>query len=1278
MRSFINATNITQSLSSARRDAHELLPLLVDKLITASVPLKKIKQKRIPHGDQIGLTGPDGILVIETGAETQYVPAGISIWEFGTSKDPKTKAKDDFNRAEEKLAAAFPTIRGTTTPDKATFVFVTPQSWQGASVWKKEKCGESNWKDIRVYDAVDLEKWLEQCFAVMLWFAEVCGLPAEGFFDAEQYLKKQSIQFDTPLSAELVIAGRTKETADVLNCLTNGCQSFCVCGESTEEGAAFIAATVLSNKERLSDVPPVVFANGKANLKLLATFKDPLTIVPIDLEALSKAREASQSEWRIVTLDIVKKELNVKGSILLSKCKRKEVEKYLIETMHLSEHRARQIARDSKGSLAALLWMIGSGPLALPRWLTCKDATTHASIMLAGSWIGNNSDDSQIIERLARKEYREIETLLQAALLPEGPWLHQGLVWLCASKDFVWSQLAHKLTETMLQDFQNVVADVVGEIDPALELKPTERYMASFLGKIRKHSNYLRKGLVDSLARLAIVRADGQGLADKIVQNLLNPIESNADDNWLSLVDVYSELAEAAPTIFLDCLDKVLNQNPNLFYSDDAEESYVFGSTSPHVYLLWALERLAWQHESFPRVIAILAKLAKSSPETTSGNNPINSLVTIMLPRKPQHSEDMSDAAQALEILQRVSPDIAWKVGIKLLPAAHSVSSLNPKPEYRGEVNKLEITRKDYWNFVRTVVEKMVQWADSNPNRLADLIHRYPELQRGWNEVGDMVITVLNDINCDAWDDKDKAIIKNTLDELICRHMEHQDTDWALPKQDLETLGRICGKFVPSDIVLQVQQYFTWDPNDPQGPTERYGDEWDKWLEEKRAQAALTVYENQGLEGLYRLAKLSLLPACVGVAIASLRLRESDIIKLVKDTLSIEPDLYHVNNLLLLGRGFVFTCYRKEQCNWLRLMLALPIEWSPTMYANLSLSIPETPETWAQVEKWGVETKKLYWRNVEIGPRSVNEWERIIDEWKNCNRPYSAIRFLGYVVELQHKSKITIMPSAEDIMEVLELALKGGDDTEPSEQRRAMISYYAEKLFLYLDSQECDTDRLARLEWGYLRLLEDSKRGIKVLKQQITSSAEMFVSVLKLVYEAEKESSVEGTDKANEALISQGFRLLHGINSIPGLRKTADGVVVDAIELHRWIVESRKLADDAGLLGICDGLIGEILSYSPESPDGTWPCVEVRGVIEEMQSESIEDGIQIGKYNQRGAVYRGKGGQQEWILAQEYRTYAEKVRIQWPRSAHMLQAIAETYEREAEDWDKREAWNEYA
>ncbi len=1194
MISFINATMIQQSLCSSRRDGQELLPQLIDKLITASIPRKNIKQNRIPYGDQVGLTGPDGILVIEGEAENQFVPSGISLWEFGTSNKPKGKADRDFDKAEKKLADAFPEITPTVTPEKSTYVSVTSQSWD-PTAWKKGKCQNSTWKDIRVYDATDLEKWLEQCPAVMLWFAEVCGLPVEGLFNAEQYMRKQGIQFDVSLSSELIIAGRNEAKRAVANSLSQSNQPFCVYGESVDEAAAFLAATALTEKEVLSDIHPLIFANGHANLNLLATFNDPLVIVPLDPKALSKVKTLSQPGWRIVISDIASaKSTNKQNSITLGKCKRESLEKYLVENMEISEHKSRQIARNSKGSLVALLWMIGSVPITIPRWATRKDATTHASLMLAGSWIGNNENDTKIIEKLSRKDYRDIENLLQSALLPDGPWIHQGIEWLCASKDFVWSQLAPKITETMLQDFLEIINDVVGESDPSLELSSSERYMANILGKVRKHSSSLRKGLVDSLARLAVVRADGQEWANKIMRSLLDPKHLDASNRWLSLIDVYSELAEAAPSVFLDSLDAMLDHNANLFFPDTSNKTDIFGPTSAHVYLLWALERLVWQHEYFPRVLSILAKLAENAPEATSGNNPHNSLVTILLPWSPQHNEKMEDAAQALEILYRASPDVAWNVAAKLLPSSHGITSPNPKPEYRGEVNEPKVTIPEYWEFIRAVIEKMVVWADSNPKRLAALVKAYPELQKGWDKLGEMITTVLYETNIDTWQDKDKVIVKHSLDSLISHHKEFEDADWALPQSTLNNLDKIRSKYMPSDAVLRYQPYFSWAPNDPEGPKKHYDDTWDKWLDKKRKQAAFEVYKLDGLAGLLRLCEEADLPEYVGEAIATLSLQENEIIELFEKTLSITPAQYHENCLLRFGRGFAFTCYRQVKDKWLESVLALTINWSPDMYANLALSMPASLELWKRIHDWGEEADRLYWQNVEIRSNCFDKWETVIDKWKEVNRLFSSIELLANVVDEHHKDKVLKKPSVGQVVDALDLALQAGEESESTRRRGQMHRHYVENLFTYLDSQKVDANRLAGLEWSYLRLLEDTKRGIKVLYQQVVSSPELFMNIFKMAFRTEGELTPEASDETNGAITRQASHFLHGIHTIPGAQNTEDGKTIDPGILNAWVLEVRRLAEETGLLSFCDSQIGQILSYSPQSPDGSWPCIEVR------------------------------------------------------------------------------------
>jgi hypothetical protein len=240
-----------------------------------------------------------------------------------------------------------------------------------------------------------------------------------------------------------------------------------------------------------------------------------------------------------------------------------------------------------------------------------------------------------------------------------------------------------------------------------------------------------------------------------------------------------------------------------------------------------------------------------------------------------------------------------------------------------------------------------------------------------------------------------------------------------------------------------------------------------------------------------------------------------------------------------------------------------------------------------------------------------------------------------------------------------------------------MLSYYIEHIFLFLDTQSVDQERMARLEWGWLRVLEHTKRGAKVLQQQVTSSPELFVELLKVLFLAEGEPKNKNISEDERRIAEQAFNLLRGIHTIPGYLSNSGAKVIDSIALREWVLKAHKLAQEIGRLRVCDSQIGQILSYAPSSPDGSWPCLEVRDLIEELQSPVLENGFRVGKYNQRGVICRGEGGKQEWDLVKHYRELAEKVRNSWPRTAGILDGLAKGYENEARHWDEQAKRDEY-
>ena len=150
MRRIIDATRLDDWFTSTRRDAQELLPDLIRRLITATIPIDALLQLRIPVGDQIGTPGYDG--QVQTVSIHPHVPMGQSVWEMGVG-DPKKKADEDYTKRIRNP-------RGVDLED-TVFVFVTPHQWNGKDDWSAQKKSEGMWKDIKVLDVSDLECWLD-------------------------------------------------------------------------------------------------------------------------------------------------------------------------------------------------------------------------------------------------------------------------------------------------------------------------------------------------------------------------------------------------------------------------------------------------------------------------------------------------------------------------------------------------------------------------------------------------------------------------------------------------------------------------------------------------------------------------------------------------------------------------------------------------------------------------------------------------------------------------------------------------------------------------------------------------------------------------------------------------------------------------------------------------------------------------------------------------------------------------------------------------------------
>ncbi len=379
MRQIINATQIEKWFAMAGRDGEELLPHLIRRLIRESIPSDKLLAIRIPVGDQIGQPGFDG--VVRTKNTHPFVPR-TTVWEAGVGNSA-TKFRKDYKKRTGRP--------GKIKPKNYAFVFVTPNVWPNKTKKASEREKDGTWKSIIVWDASDLEAWLETNPATASWLAKQMGVPVEGMRDVETYFKEElDARYGIDILPELIIGGREDEKTKLKTWLEKNHSELRIEGESLEEAAAFIAATILtsdtSEKEQL--LSKTLFIDRPETVDFLTTLDSSHIIVALNPETKNRAK-AINSEKLKVLVPTARQNITPQkqsNTLDLKNIHRQPVEE-TIELMGLTHQDSRRIAKESKGSLTAILWMIArEHDIPFP-WTTGEAAAQLVPLVLAGQWL---------------------------------------------------------------------------------------------------------------------------------------------------------------------------------------------------------------------------------------------------------------------------------------------------------------------------------------------------------------------------------------------------------------------------------------------------------------------------------------------------------------------------------------------------------------------------------------------------------------------------------------------------------------------------------------------------------------------------------------------------------------------------------------------------------------------------------------------------------------------------------------------------------------------------
>lgn len=209
------------------------LPVLVRRLIRETAPC--LTALRFPGNEAVDLPGFDG--QAENSSQTLFVPGGRSIWEMGCNQNPLKKANADYEKRTNEIPAD--------TRKTLSFVFVTPRRWPNKDTWLSNKRKENQWGAVYVYDATDLETWLEEAPVTSRWLGEILGVMMPGLLTPCEWWKSWATASNPELTMKLVSSRRQDPRSLLIAKLRRDESAFSIQADDKKEAVAFVIASLI-------------------------------------------------------------------------------------------------------------------------------------------------------------------------------------------------------------------------------------------------------------------------------------------------------------------------------------------------------------------------------------------------------------------------------------------------------------------------------------------------------------------------------------------------------------------------------------------------------------------------------------------------------------------------------------------------------------------------------------------------------------------------------------------------------------------------------------------------------------------------------------------------------------------------------------------------------------------------------------------------------------------------------------------------------------------------
>lgn len=1229
---------------AATLSARDTFPELIADLIRATA--KEIQAFRFPSGNKAQVRGFDGWLHA-TGVPP-YVPDGLSVWEFGASGANATKALKDFTKRTNEVSGD--------KQKETTLVLASPYTWDDPQNklpdWIDERKNSSNWKEIVYLDGVQIEDWLKLCPGVSARYAAEMQLrPVEGVQSSDEFWNEYACRFKIPLTEDVLLCGREAQANSLLRELLQGHGPIQLAADAPDEVIAFAIAAVRKAEwdTRLFLESRILVLDTQHAARSFTRDRGRNHIFFPRLQANALSGQLTNIGTTLIALG---RDQSSRPGIFLNRPSTQEFSKAL-QSLDLPESEADNLARHCGRSIVVLARRFAAGHVSPPLWV--EHGQNLIPAVLAGGWDGGSDSDCDLVTSLiGDKDYPTFEGgLRKFAKLQDPPLDIEGPIWKIRAPVDAFVHLAHLIGRSDLERLSAAAHTVFSELDAPVD--PNAPFQLPGTAP-RRHSSWLRDGIANTLLQIAVLGKQADlnvpGIDPQVwVENVVAKIPGLASDHRLiaSLKSELWMLMEAAPRPLLSALGELLEGDGARalgFFSTDDD---LFAPTSPHTYVLWALETLAWDPRYLEKSTKILAKLAKIDPGGKTTNRPINSLRSILLTWAPNTHAPLQQRLQVIDRITETVPEISWELLMALLPRSHDTSSTTRKPKFReaGASQQEILTYARVWEAQDHVIDRVLYHAEDDGARWVDVVGKlddWPPKQRARAFAA-----------IDSWlssTDQPTKAVWSALNDLVNNHMAFADAEWAMPRDELTTLREIVRRHQADDVVERVSWLFkewsvqvgtSFDANEAE-------------LKQLRNQALVEVLGVDDGTELFRLVDTVGRPETVAASLSDMMTGADQTSWWIKASLSHGslPASDFARVLSAGGRNRFGEEWKK------RLTADASDErWSDEIVANLLLQFPDGEDTWEYAATFSPGVKHLYWsKKYPFGLETATAGSLdAIQNYLQVSRPAAAL-------EASHR--ILKAVSSETLLTMLRMLLETADPHAFGQ----MTGYFVEHVFNELDRrQDVEVSDLAQMEYAYFPIMERRPRKL-VIHRLMAQDPEFYMSLIRSVF-APSSNRDERTAEHSEhqrAKWRTDYRLLSEFGTLPG----QEGETVDYDTLKAWVLEVRRLGAECDRAVISDIYIGHLLAHAPVDEDEAWPHTNVRRLLDALGSEDIERGVMTERFNMRGVFSKSlyEGGTQEREIAQRYRQWS-KASVAFPATASLLERIAESYDHDAAREDER-------